>query len=399
METTLYSTFEDELTSLRHKQQFRTLSSVSERNLTEVNFRGRRYLNLSSNDYLGLGANRELLNEFFNTHLTGDIVEHLSMASSSSRLLTGNTTPYDALEHELVTLYEAEAACVFNSGYHANIGIISALASRHDLVLSDKLNHASMIDGLKLSDAHFIRYRHLDYDHLGQLLEKHKGQYRRIFIMTESVFSMDGDVADLTRLVRIKNAYNAFLIVDEAHAVGVFGKTGCGACEAQGVLHDIDIIVGTFGKAFASIGAFAITKPVIKEYLVNKMRSLIFTTALPPAVINWNRFILQKVAGMENERKHLQELSAKLRRELEKYHISTCGGSQIVPAIIGDNHTTVKLAEHLQSQGFLIFAIRPPTVPPNTSRLRLSLNPEMNWEQLEKIPEIVGEFIRETSVD
>ncbi len=394
----IYSTFTEELNQLRDKQQFRTLRNITHRNLAHADWEGNRYLNVSSNDYLGLGANRQALEAFFEMYSNDDLLEHLGLASSSSRLLTGNSQAYIDLETQLTTLYQAEAACVFNSGYHANIGIISALSTKHDLILSDKLNHASIIDGLKLADAHFLRYRHGDYDHLEYLLKKHHAAYRRIFIITETVFSMDGDIADLQRLVELKHTYKAFLIVDEAHAVGVFGKTGCGICEEQDVRQEIDIIVGTFGKALASIGAFAITTQLLKDYLVNMMRPLIFTTALPPATLNWNRFILQKIVTMADKRKHLRELSARFRRELAAYSLKTGGASQIIPVITGANQMTVTVAEILQERGFLVFAIRPPTVPPHTARLRISLNAEMTWEQIASIPATIGACIREISL-
>jgi len=394
-----YSSFEQELEILRQKGQYRSLNTISHRDPTEADFNGKRCLNLSSNDYLGLGAKRQLLQDFLVSRAQRDLLDELGFSSSSSRLLTGNTPAYEALEDELCRMYGTEAACVFNSGYHANIGIISALSGRHDLVLSDKLNHASIVDGLKLADADFLRYRHLDYDHLEQLLKKHRETSRRIFILSESVFSMDGDVADLRRLVELKQQYDAFLIIDEAHALGVFGDTGCGVCEALGLMSEIDVIVGTFGKALASIGAFAVSRGVIKEYLVNTMRSLIFTTALPPAILRWNCMILQKVKGMQTARRHLLQLSSQLRHGLEEQHLRTDGASQIVPVLIGPNQPTVSLSESLRARGFLIFAIRPPTVPPNTARLRISLNSEMSWEQIKEIPEIIGSCRHEMSLD
>ncbi len=397
--TDMYDTFKQELALLREKGQFRSLHTISHRGETDADVDGKRYLNLSSNDYLGLGGKRQLLEEFLSCSNGEANLDNLGLTSSSSRLLTGNSRAYDALEHDLTALYHTEAACVFNSGYHANIGIISALSGRHDLVLSDKLNHASIVDGLKLADADFLRYRHGDYEHLEQLLKKHRGTYRRMFIMTESVFSMDGDIADLSVLVELKNRYGALLIVDEAHAVGVFGKTGGGVCEEEGIIQEIDIIVGTFGKALASLGAFAVMRKLLKEYLINTMRPLIFTTALPPMILNWNRFILQKVMLMEREREYLRKLSDQLRTGLMAQALVTDGNSQIVPVIIGENRATVRLSEQLREQGLLIFAIRPPTVPPNTARLRLSLNAEMTWEQLQSIPAHIRGILHEMALD
>jgi len=395
----IYETFKQQLDDLRAKQQLRQLGSIARRDETGADFNGTRYFNLSSNDYLGLGANQPLLQEFLGQEDTGRLIDRLGLAGSSSRLLTGNAEAYDRLEAYLAGAYQAEAACIFNSGYHANIGIISALADRHDLILSDKLNHASMMDGLQLAQAKYFRYRHADYAHLEQLLEEHRAQFQRIFIMTESVFSMDGDVADLRRLVELKNRYNALLIVDEAHAVGVFGERGLGVCEAQGVMAEIDVLVGTFGKALASVGAYAITNRILKEYLVNMMRPLIFTTALPPITLNWNLFVLKKVAAMQEQRRHLLELSQQFRQALIANALRTDGDSQIIPVMIGANDAAMRVSERLREQGWLIFAIRPPTVPPNTSRLRLSLNAAMRWEQLAPLPDAIAAALHEMALD
>ena len=395
----IYQSCAEELQRLKTHDQFRHVRDIAGRNLTDIDVAGTHYVNLSSNDYLGLGADPQLLDKFFAAYPGDEPLTHFGMASSSSRLLTGNTRTYTALEHDVMDLYQAEAACVFNSGYHANVGIISALAGTRDLVLSDKLNHASIIDGLQLSGARFMRYRHCDYDHLADLLEKHHKKYRRIFLITESVFSMDGDVADLPRLVELKHRYNAFLIIDEAHAIGVFGKRGGGICEAQGVTADIDIVISPLGKAMASLGAVAAMRTVMRDYLVNTMRPLIFTTALPPIVLHWNRFILRKMTSMEQERQHVQNLARQLRTALTARGLTSGGDSQIVPVIIGENQTAVTVADALQQRGFLVFAIRPPTVPPNTARLRLSLSAALSWAQIQELPAIIGAILHEKPVD
>ena len=399
MNNDIYETFTQQLDDLRAKQQLRQLGSIARRDETHADFNGKRYLNLSSNDYLGIGANQRLLEEFLHQDGADNLIDRFGLAGSSSRLLTGNAEAYNHLEAHLAEMYQAEAACVFNSGYHTNIGVISALADRHDLVLSDKLNHASIMDGLQLSQAKYFRYRHCDYDHLEQLLEQHQAEFQRIFIITESVFSMDGDVADLRRLVELKKRYNALLIVDEAHAVGVFGERGCGVCEAQGVVRDIDVIVCPLGKAPASLGAYAITNRILKEYLVNTMRPLIFTTALPPICVNWTLFVMQKIAAMQAARRDLQELSQRFREALRANGLKTDGNSQIIPVMIGANDAAVRVSERLREQGWLIFAIRPPTVPPNTARLRLSLNAAMRWEQLALLPDAIAAALHEMALD
>jgi 8-amino-7-oxononanoate synthase len=369
-----YDNITEELQQLTEANRLRSLKDIS----------GEWRMNLSSNDYLGAAANNEWQAEFYQSVNEPRFSDEFNLTASSSRLLTGNHSGYLQLETELSRLYNGREALVFNSGYHANIGILPAISTAKDLILSDKLNHASIIDGLRLADAKFKRYRHNDYDQLEQLLANNSANYRQIFIITESLFSMDGDVADLNRLVTLKKRYNSILIVDEAHAVGVFGKHGAGICEAQGVIADIDIIIGTFGKALASLGAYAIINGELKNYLINKMRSLIFTTALPPAVVNWSRFVLEKIIKCHAERQHLQQLSTFCRNELAKYQITTRGNSHIIPIIIGEDKKSVVIAEKLRNEGFLVFPIRPPTVPPNSSRLRLSLNAKMNKNDLKE---------------
>jgi len=359
-----------ELDALREKDQFRVLRDIKKDDL----------LNLSSNDYLGIAAMPELREEFYENLQNCPTDEDYALSSSSSRLLTGNHPAYIKLEQTLSNMYNDRAALVFNSGYHANIGILPALSTKKDLILCDKLNHASIIDGIRLADATFKRYPHLDYDALANLLEKNSSEYENIFIISESIFSMDGDAADLRKLVEIKQKYNATLIIDEAHSVGVFGETGCGLAEEQGVLDQVDIIVGTFGKAFCSAGAYAIMDVVVRDYLINKMRSFIFTTALPPVVVNWSRFVLTKTIGMKKRREHLFKISKKLHDGLK-----TIGDSQIIPFIVGENAAALALSDKLREAGVLAFAIRPPTVPAGTARLRFSLSAALTEEDIDKI--------------
>ena len=290
--------------------------------------------------------------------------------------------------------HNAKHALVFNSGYHANVGIISAIANGNSLILSDKLNHASIIDGTRLSHSDYIAYDHFNYNQLESVLEEKREKYSLILIVSESVFSMDGDIADLKKLVEIKNKYNALLYIDEAHAAGLFGSTGLGICEREKVINDVDIIIGTFGKAFASQGAYAITDPVIREYLINKTRTLIYTTALPPVSVNWNIYTLKNLSTFNDKRKNLQDISEKLRSSLCDVGIKTDGASQIVPAIIGDNQKTIRAAEELQKNGFLLFPVRPPTVPHGTSRIRISLTASLDWEDIRSIAEILDLIIK-----
>jgi len=378
-----------ELARLRGLGRHRSLTARSRGPGGIVERDGRRLLNLSSNDYLGLGSDEALLREFL--HETPEaLLDERGMTSSSSRLLTGTGPACAALEAEVGTLYGGRECTVFSSGYHANLGILTALGRKGDLFLSDKLNHASIIDGMRLSEAEHRRYRHGDLEHLEELLRAADGRPGRTFIVTESVFSMDGDLADLPALVRLKERYGATLIVDEAHAVGVFGERGRGLAEAAGVLDQVDVLVGTFGKALASVGAFAVTAPPLKEYFVNTVRPLIFSTALPPVVLSWSGLTLRRMQGMGRERAALAALGRRLREELAARGWSTGGDSQIVPVMAGEDDAAVALAATLQEAGFLVLPIRPPTVPPGTARVRLSLTAGLRWDDLRALPEAIG---------
>ncbi len=391
-DTDIYSSFIQELNHLKVDGAYRKLKDIENKDGKFIFFKDKKYLNLASNDYLGLATDRKLQNEFFE-HLSGkNQLSHFALSSSSSRLLTGNSILYSKLEKEISDLYNREDALIFNSGYHANIGILLAILKKGDAVFSDKLNHASIIDGMKLCNADFYRYKHLDYDHLEELLKKKRSDYDKIVIISEAIFSMDGDIANLERLVELKNKYKALLYIDEAHSVGVLGKNGGGLCEKTGFTKDIDIIVGTFGKALASLGAYAVIPKILKDYLINKMRPFIFTTALPPIILNWNSFIIKKLPDLEEKRKILSTLWEKLRYEIYKTTYKTLGDSQIVPIIIGKNNDTLKLSEKLQDRSFFALPIRPPTVPKGSSRIRISLTSNINWDDIKEIMKILKDF-------
>ncbi|MBQ7207828.1 MAG: 8-amino-7-oxononanoate synthase [Lentisphaeria bacterium] len=344
-------------------------------------------VNLSGNDYLGITACAALREEFFQGYRENFGSEELALSSASSRLLTGNTPAYTRLEEKLSSLYGGRAALVFNSGYHANIGILPALSGKGDLILADKLDHASIIDGLRLCEADFLRYRHLDCGHLESLLESRREKYRNVFIVTESVFSMDGDETDLRRLAELKRKFDCFLIVDEAHGVGVRGPRGRGLAAECGVEESVDVLIGTFGKALGSTGAYAVMAPETREFLINRMRPFIFTTALPPVILNWSAFVLEKVPGMTDRREKLRRMGIRLRERLSAIDQKRTipGVSQIVPWIAGSDIQALELAAKLQKKGFLVFAIRPPTVPQGTARLRFSLSAALEEPVIEEL--------------
>lgn len=349
-----------------------------------ITIRDKKMLNLASNDYLGLNSDLQLREQFFDE--TANIQRWMS--SSSSRLLTGNFPEYEQLEASLSQAFYGRSALLFNSGYHMNIGILPALADTKTLILADKLIHASMIDGIRLSTAKYVRYRHNDLNHLRELLKKyHEDEaFERIIVVTESIFSMDGDETDLAELVRIKQQFSkVMLYVDEAHAIGVRGEQGLGCAEQYAVIEQIDFLVGTFGKAMASIGGYLICHPIIRDYLINCMRPLIFSTAQPPICMAWTDFIFKKVLNFNTERQHLQQMSQTLQQAVQAKGFDCPSTSHIVPVIVGESKKTVEKAKLLQDAGFYIMPVRPPTVPQNSARLRISLTAQINQIEIDQL--------------
>ncbi|RKG32069.1 8-amino-7-oxononanoate synthase [Acinetobacter tianfuensis] len=372
-----YSEQLDQLKQQGNLRQF-TANVQQDRYITIHNH---KMLNLASNDYLGLASNVHLREQFFDETPNA----HRWMSSASSRLLTGNFPEYEQLEASLSQAFHGRAALVFNSGYHMNIGILPALADSKTLILADKLIHASMIDGIRLSTAKYVRYRHNDLAHLVQLLHKYHDDeaFERIIVVTESIFSMDGDETDLAELVRIKKQFRkVMLYVDEAHAIGVRGEQGLGCAQQYQVMDNIDLLAGTFGKAIASVGGYLICHPIIRNYLINAMRPLIFSTAQPPICMAWTDFIFKKVLNLKAERQHLQQISQSLQQAVQARGFDCPSSSHIVPVIIGESNQTVEKAHALQKAGFYIMPVRPPTVPKHSSRLRISLTSNIGQEEL-----------------
>lgn len=375
-----------ELQTLKEKKNYRSLPPLTHKGRNVI-VNGKQMLNLSSNDYLGLANNLSLRKEFLETITP----ETFLPTSSSSRLLTGNFTVYQELEQQLADMFGVESALIFNSGYHANTGILPAISDNHTLILADKLVHASLIDGIRLSSAKCIRYRHNDLKQLERLVEEHHSAYEKIIIVTESIFSMDGDETDLTALVQFKRRYpHVLLYVDEAHAFGARGKKGLGCAEEQGCINEIDFLVGTFGKAIASAGAYILCRQIIREYLINKMRTFIFTTALPPVNIQWTAWVLKHLQDFQPEREHLLRISQKLKEALTDKGFDCPSVSHIVPMTIGASEDTIIKAEELQRKGFYALPVRPPTVPEGTSRIRFSLTADITEKEIDKLIEIIN---------
>ncbi|QXR11412.1 8-amino-7-oxononanoate synthase [Acinetobacter junii] len=376
--------YAEQLDQLKQQGNFRQFTS-NQQHGRFITIQDRTMLNLASNDYLGLAADLSLREEFLDTLQ----IERALFSSSSSRLLTGNFAEYEQFENSLSKAF-GRAALLFNSGYHMNIGILPALADSKTVILADKLVHASMIDGIRLSNAQYVRYRHNDLHHLEQLLQKYQQdeQVERIIVVTESIFSMDGDETDLAALAQLKQRFvKTMLYVDEAHAIGVRGGQGLGCAEQYGVLHQIDFLVGTFGKAIASIGGYIICDPIIRDYLINKMRPLIFSTALPPISMAWSDFIFNKVLNMQQQRQHLAEISHFLQQAVIAKGFSSPSSSHIIPIIVGESNAAIEKARYVQQQGFYAMPVRPPTVPQNSSRLRISLTSMVQKAELEKLVE------------
>lgn len=345
---------------------------------------GRKLLDLSSNDYLGFARHPVVMEAMREVLAQSPAAEGAAAGAGASRLVTGNHPAYGRLERELIDWQGNEAALVMANGYMANSGIIRALAGRGDVVFSDRLNHASIVDGILLSQAEHARYRHNDIEHLRVLLEKHRDKRRKL-IVTDAVFSMDGDRAPLHELVRLKREYGAMLMVDEAHSGGLYGQRGEGLCHELGLQREVDVHMGTFSKSFGVYGAFVCGSRSLIRWLINKARPLIYSTALPPVVIAGISAALALVrsdAGQER-RDRLRAASRMFRLRLRESGLDVGpGDSPIVPVIVGDNERALRLSESLEREGIAAVAIRPPTVPDGTARIRFSLSAVHTDEEL-----------------
>ncbi|MGA2774851.1 MAG: 8-amino-7-oxononanoate synthase [Candidatus Omnitrophota bacterium] len=345
----------------------RMLRPVSLRKAGKIIINNKPYIDFSSNDYLGLSQHPKLI------AASCKALDKFGTSNSASRLLSGDSELHHRLEKRLAKFKNKEAALVFNSGYQANIGIISALYGKDDCIFSDRLNHASLIDGINLSGAQSFRFRHNDTDHLELLIKKERGNFKKALIITESIFSMDGDKAPLKKIVRLKEKYDCEIFLDEAHATGVFGPQGSGLAQEEGVEGKVDFIMGTFSKALGSFGAYLAASEKTIDYLINTCRSFIYSTALPPAVIAANLAGIELIKEEPGRREKILKLADYFRKGLLNCGFEIKGYSQIVPLIVGDNLKALELAKKLQNAGFWVLAIRPPSVPKNEARLRFCL--------------------------
>ena len=359
---TILARLQAELDELRRRDQFRELDVVSG-------------LNLCSNDYLGLSGDERLQNAVIRAIESGQ-----EMSSTGSRLLAGNSRLWEHLESRLAEFVGADDAVYFSSGYLANIGLLTALANPTTTIFSDSANHASLIDAIRLSRAQKVIYPHNDLNFLEHELKTPASGER--IIVVESIFSMDGDRAPLADLYKLADRYDAGVIVDEAHATGVVGARGAGFVGA-GRPDCVIATVHTCNKALASMGAFVACSTTVKQYLINRARPFIFSTALAPYVAAQTAEAVKIVEESDDRRAHLANLSTYLVGELRRMAIDTGGTeSHIVPVILGANSAALKAAETLRERGFGVRAVRPPTVPQGTARLRLSLTSRLKQEQL-----------------
>ncbi|MGF9963035.1 8-amino-7-oxononanoate synthase [Bacillus rhizoplanae] len=371
--------FQSKLTSLTETSQRRKLFVTEHAEKAWLVRNGKRLLNLASNNYLGLAGDERL------KEAAMEAIKRYGAGATASRLVVGNYPLYEEIEQRICVWKETEKALLVNSGYTANVGAISSLVSRHDIVFSDKLNHASIVDGIVLSGAEHKRYRHNDLEHLERLLKSAPAEKRKL-IVTDTIFSMDGDTAHLEHLVMLKEKYGALLMIDEAHASGIYGKKGAGLAHNHSELAKrIDIHMGTFSKALGCYGAYIAGNAVCIDYMINTMRGFIFTTALPPGVLGAIGKAIEIVSKDETYRQRLIENGGYFRTALQEagFHIGD-STTHIVPVIVGSNEATLRFSMKLQEAGIAAIAIRPPTVPQYSSRIRFAVtaqhtNDDLQW--------------------
>lgn len=357
----------DALEDLRRRGLYRQLRTIESFQGPMVWMGGRQVVCLCSNNYLGLASEPELI------ETARQALDRRGLGAGASRLVSGDMTPHRKFEERAAAFLDAEAALMMGSGYLANVGAIDALTGRGDVIFSDKLNHASLIDGCRLSRAETRVFPHLDYDTLDRMLREAPRETRKL-IVTDSVFSMDGDLADLPLLVELKRTHGAQLYLDEAHAIGVLGQRGAGAAERFGLTQQIEVRMATLGKAVGVYGAFLAGSRELIDYLVNTCRTFIYSTALPPVIASVATEVLEWIESQGARRDQLLENKRFFTAGLEEQGWNVKKSiSAIVPVLIGDAEKTMALSNALLEEGVLAVGIRPPTVPPGTSRIRCAV--------------------------
>ena len=375
----------DELRKIKESGLYRELNIVEGAQGTHLKIKGKACLSFCSNNYLGLANNPLVIKA------VKDAVEKYGWGTGASRLVSGNMRMHEALEGEISRFKEKEASIVFPTGYMANIGTISSLVSKGDLIICDKLNHASIIDGCRLSGAEFRVYPHCEMEKLENILKK-STKYSRKLIVTDTVFSMDGDIAPLPDIVRIAHKYKAMVMVDEAHGTGVFGKKGRGVVEHFKLSKKVDIVMGTLSKAVGSLGGYVSGDTDLINYLRNKARPFMYTTALPPAVCAASIAGIKLIRKDPSLRESLWCNVRFLKEKLESLSLKVIPSeSPIIPILIGDAKKAVDVSKFLYKKGILIPAIRPPTVPARSSRLRMTVMSTHTKKDLERLLEVLSD--------
>lgn len=393
----LYQKMQELLDNNRRLGQLRTVKPKSQCG-TKIIVDSHEYVNLSSNDYLGLASDLNLAFEFLSDVLHKDNNNKLNadirMSSSGSPLLTGAHLSYVDAENAMEELFNKKAL-FFNSGFSANSGVISALATENNLIIADKLAHASIIDGMMTAKGKCLRYAHNDYEHLEKLLNAHADKYDSVIIVTEAVFSMDGDSCDLKKLVELKHKFhNVYLYVDEAHSFCLYSDNGAGLCHLNQVTDEIDFILTTFGKGLGSQGACILCNETARDYLINTSRSLIFSTALSPLAFAHANFMVKYMQMRNDLRERLHSISSYIHNTLNESGYENVSQSQIIPVLTYENEKAVKACEFFKEHGFYAMPIRHPTVPKGKARLRLSLTASLSDDQVEQLKDTIKAFSR-----
>ncbi|MBI5681899.1 MAG: 8-amino-7-oxononanoate synthase [Deltaproteobacteria bacterium] len=382
---------ETELKILKDKDIYRSLSIIETSQGPRIIINGRECILFCSNNYLGLADHPDVKEAAIKA------IERYGVGSGASRLISGSMNLHMELEERLARFKGTESALLFNSGYHANLGIITALAGKGDFIFSDKLNHASIVDGCILSGAVFKRYPHKNLNVLEGLLKKHSAfniQHSTL-IVTDAVFSMDGDIAPLKEILELSEKYGVMLMVDDAHATGVFGRNGSGTLEYLGIENPDIIQMGTLGKAIGSFGAYAAGSRKLIDYLINKARPFIYTTALPPSVCAASIAAIDIIERAPELRQNLWDRIWCFRKELKEAGIKMMSEeSHIIPLFIGDAKKTVEISNKLFERGIFIQAVRPPTVPEGTSRLRITLMANHSWDDMKYAFKVIKEMVK-----
>lgn len=378
----------DALAQRKTEHRFRSLNPLeSELSTSIIRVDGSEYINFSSNDYLGLSSHPKLIER------SNQYASKYGVGSGASRLVTGNLSIHESIEDKLASTFRSEAAILFNSGYQANTSILPAVADRNSLILADKKIHNSLIQGSLLSRATLKRFEHNNYDELeSQLIDAEKRNFNRIWIVSETIFSMDGDRNDIDTLIDLSEKYDALLYSDDAHALGVLGEKGLGLNYGK---NEIDISLGTFGKAFGSFGAYALCTKEMKDFLINYSGGFIYTTALPPNVLGAIDAGLDLIPTMNAERIQLLADIDYLRNGIQKLGFDALdSNSQIIPIVIVDEQETIDLSNYLKENGLWVSAIRPPTVEKNASRLRITLTTKHERDQIDQLLDRLAEWKR-----